>query len=590
MSRGYVKWAIAQELDGEGDDQDAQAHLRRVDPLLRGIANRRFQSELLSYLQTDPEDSNGRSILLGMAKELAVSPTKGPVKAPFWWATTLLTALLSSVIGYLVYAQLTKPAPFSPDEMERVVERPDAYLQGGRPMSLGEEGKELFGKTLPGFVIALDRHSRKPSEKTKEALQLAEAVFLAPANKSLVGAEVYQAMIHLTEACHATLLDGEGVSGDVDELNAAFVKQGLSYYIDSDVLTHKLGASPLLYSHFVEKVRVFRIAPDAVESVYWLRRLDSINYKTNMLGSTHKGATAAVIRRDLINEEVHELLLPALAKDSDFSLWSPSYRESLPEIQDSLEALSGAKIRADFTTAGVSESDASELAGLLSKRDKLFGQLTTRAKASGYNVAIPTGYRFDMARYRRLEHIVGKPILRKLNDIDESLGSEDMAAVYKKVRSAFVTSVEFHELQHRLDYKRKERIPEVLSRALRPVEDGEALSSYSRRVVTEYSAYMAQIANSDLPFVVLVLLSKNAFNHKSRSSVYMQAAVAVIESLCSTVEIEHRDFVVNRTIDRLAIAEAFVQVLALSHEQLRAAAGKAWEEGFESKLVRPAIQ
>lgn len=590
MTKGYVKWALNQELASDGDEQAARVHLQRVDPLLRGMSERRFQKELLSFLQSDPDAVSGRPILLGMAKAMGiVSPPKEQTRAPFWWATSLLTLVSVAALALVVNHQLNKAAPFVPDEMEAAVERVDAYVNGGRPLSLGDEGKELFGESLPAFVIALDRHSRKPTEKTKKKLESAQALFLDEKNKEQLGPDVFTAMQHLAEACQATLLDGEGVSGDVDELNAALEKRGLSYYIDSDVLTHSQGASPLLYSHFVEKVRVFQVGGKTTESVFWLRRLDSINYKTNMLGSTHRGATAAVIRRDLINEEVHEHLLPALGKEADFSLWSLSARERVPELRDDLEAQSGTKLRADFSNAGTELGDAENLAALLVKREQLFGQLSKRAQSSGYNVAIPTGYRFDMKPYRRLEGIVGKPVLRKLGNIDESLGEEDMASVYKSVRLAFVKSVEFHELQHRLDYQREERIPDALSAYLRPREEGEKLGAYSRRVVTEYSAYMAQIANSELPFVVLVLLSQNAFDQKSRSSVYMQAAVAVIESLCDKLGFEHEQFVVNRTINRLGIAKVFVNLLEVSPEILRKTAKEVWEEGFATKLVTPKV-
>ncbi len=588
--RGYVKWAVGLALSGEGDDSAAREHLERVDPLLRHLARRRQQREIEGCLQEIPNAELGRPMLQAVAKRLAAEPLDVSRRAPYWWATTLLSILVAASIAFIVFRIATAPEPFSPDDVAAVAESKDAYEKGGRPISLGEAGEELFGQQVGDFVIALDRQARKPSPEREAGLATAEKALLDESHKSLLGEEVYTALLNLAEACRATLVDGESVQGDVAELNAALAAAGLAYYIDEDSLNHEGGTTPLLYTHFVERVRVFEVPGAKAERALWLRRLDTVNYRTDMVGSTHRGESAAVIRRGLVDSVVHEDLLPALGKDASYDLWRASAKRQPPADEEVMEAKLGAQIRADFVAVGVGGGDADRLASVLSERDELFAELRSRAKAAGYRVALPSGYRFDMAPYRKLGESVGKRILRDLENLDDTLSSPEMARVYKTVRSSYVHSVEFHEIQHRLDYAREEVVPAVLARHMGKRREDGTLGAFDRRLVTEYSAYLAEVANSDVPFVSMAQPLSHAFNRRAGSRLYALAAIAVVESLCTAAGLEHADLIGYGRIERDALAKTFIKVLDLSTPELRKAARVAWKDAFGAEFVRPSVR
>ncbi len=500
-----------------------------------------------------------------------------------WTLVLALAGLLGG--GFLWMRQRPSLKTFSPGDAEELPESKTAYQTGGRPLSLGTAGDSLFGDDLPAFVIALDRYARDRSPTTEAVLNDAETRLLRSEHQALVGAEVFAALAHVTEACRATLEDGEPPAGDIAELNQELATAGLGYHLEADTIEHDNGTSPLIYSYVVERVRLFDVDADQAERVLWLRRLDRINFKTDLLGSNDSDDPAAVVRRALIDEVVHEDLLPVLADEASYDVWRtpPTQRA---DQEAALEAAVGAKLRDDFSSAGMRREDARELAKLLQERARLFDTMRSRARADGLTVAVPAGYRFDMAPYAQLSKVVGQRILRELEDIDEALGSEPMAKVYRAVRATYVHSIEFHELQHRLDDRRTPRVPAVLTRHVRPGDDG-SLGAFDARLVTELSAYLAELGNSETPFVVLAELSKHAFNRQPGERLYALAAIAVIESLCEAAGIEHADLIDQGAIERGHLAETLTALLELSPVELRNAAANAWHEAFAADLAHP---
>lgn len=587
---GCVRWAVGVALAGEGDDTAARAHLQRVDPLLRPWARRRLQHEVEACLEADPNAPLGRPMLEAVAARLGVEPANAPRRAPRWWATALLTLAIVGSVAFVWYRIDSAPAPFVPSDLEAVAASKDAYEMGGRPLSLGAAGEKIFGTDIAAFVIALDRHARKPTADTEAALDAAEKTLLAEHHKQLLGDGVYAALANLVQACRVTLVDGESVQGDVAELNAALVAAGLGYFVGEDTLDHDDATSPLLYAYVVERVRVFDVPGGKTERTLWLRRLDKMNIRTNLVGSTHQGDRAAVIRRDLVDDVVHGDLLPVLGKDAPYDLWRASSSRVAFDAAKALEAAIGAKLRAEFAAVGVNRDDAQRLAERLKRRDELYSTVRSRAQSAGYQVALPSDYRFDMAPYRRLEQVVGRRVFTELEEIDEALGTPEMAEVYKLVRSAYVAAVEFHELQHRLDDARPEVAPEVLARHLGSRRADGSLGAFDGRLVTEYSAYLAELANADLPFTVLSSLLAHAFNRQPGFRLYALAAITVAERLCTELAIEHDDFIGYQEVEHPALAAAFLSLLDLDSEQIRAASRRAWESDFGAVLARPALR
>ena len=487
-------------------------------------------------------------------------------------------------------APASAPALAPPVEIPRSA---DAYQVGGRPLSLGPEGDALFA-SLADLVIALDRHARaggKEGSETATALATVEAKLLSPAHQRLLGEPVFAALRDLVAACRATLVDGEAVREDADRLNAALAAAGLGYYVDEDTLDHDGGTTPLLYAHAVERVQVFDVPGREPERVLWLRRLDDLNLRTNLVGSTHDGSTAAVIRLELVELVLMDYLLPALAADAHCTLWPVPASVRAPRAKFELERRCGERVRAEMAEAGLDPERSAALADLLAEREDRFSELRDVARERGYRIAEPAGtYEVDLEPYRQLAPAGGAGILRELDRIEAELRSPAMVQLRDRVRDAYLGSVEIHEVQHRLDTERKQRVPEALVAHAGAVADGAEPSAFQRRLITETSAYLAEIAAADIPFTVMLRLSRYALDDDQWDSTYSDTAVAVIAALARELGIEHGELIANRRFVREEIGGVALAMLDRSGEELRAAARAAWQRVFQAELPRPTLR
>lgn len=587
MTGAHVKWAVSLALAGDGDDGDARRHLERIDPLLRGAAKRRLQNEIEAVLEEHPNTPTGRPLLEAVGKRLRSAPSKNAPR-PVWWATPLVGVLIAGGIAMAVLRVANEPEPFDPSRLDQVAESADAYVNGGSPMSLGEPGDKLFGEALPKLVIALDRHARKDEPVTEAGITRAEKNLLTEEHKALIGDEAFTSLTNLAAACRATLIDGEDVTGDVDELNAALAKKGLAYYIDSDTRNRTKATTVMLYAHFVERVRVYEVPGGNTERVLWLRRLDRLNQRTTLIGSTHDGSTAAVIRRNLVDTELMDKLLPMLKEGTAHGLWSLRGREKRAEYKFDVERLAGKKMRDEIIALGVNPKHANKLGALLAERDKLFVLLRTQASANNVRIRIPKSYRFDMEPFMVLRTVVGKQLLRDLEKIDKALAAPDMGAVYSRVRNAYVTAVEHHEVHHRIDDH--DTVPAALQPILGTVPEGERPSPFARRLMTELSAYLAEMGNSQLPVTTYVRLMGFVFDSGQWDSTYADTSLAITEALARALDIKYGALVANGSVNRSELAKLFTAILQKSPAELRAAAKKAYKETFGHDLAEPELK
>ena len=469
----------------------------------------------------------------------------------------------------------------------------DAYQTGGRPLSLGPEGDALFA-SLSDFVVALDRHARAGgAEGSETAARLAkvEAELLSPAHRELLGEPVFAAFADLVAACRATLVDGEAVREDADRLNAALAAAGLGYHVDEDTLDHEGGTTPLLYAHTVERVRVFDVPGREPERVLWLRRLDRLNFQTNLVGSTHEGSTAAVIRLDLVEQVLMEYLLPALAVDAHCSIWPVKASVRAPRAKFELERRCGERVRAELAAAGLDPERSAALADLLAEREDRFSELRDVVRERGLRLASPPAtYEVDLEPYRPLAKDGGEGVLRELERIEKELRSPAMVQLRDRVRDAYLGAVEIHEVQHRLDTERKRAVPEALVAHAGAVPDGAEPSLFQRRLITETSAYLAEIAGSDIPFTTLLRLSHYVLDPDGWRSTYADTAVAVLAALARELDIEHGELIANRRFVREEIGGVALALLDRSGEELRAAARAAWQRVFQAELPRPTLR
>jgi hypothetical protein len=160
-------------------------------------------------------------------------------------------------------------------------------------------------------------------------------------------------------------------------------------------------------------------------------------------------------------------------------------------------------------------------------------------------------------------------------------------AAFDRVRDRYVASVERHEVQHRIDYRRGLiPVPAILAERL-DVENplDAAQTSLAGRARDELSAYLAAIAQApDSPLLDLVLLSRFLFDEDNLGGPYCYAALAAYEGIAGELGIEpgvcEGESEGDTAIDRARVAELFRRVTARPPAELRAAAARFYSRCF----------
>jgi hypothetical protein len=180
---------------------------------------------------------------------------------------------------------------------------------------------------------------------------------------------------------------------------------------------------------------------------------------------------------------------------------------------------------------------------------------------------------------------------RELSEWDE-LHGELLApaneAAFRAVRDRYAAAVARHELQHRADYRRGlVPVPEPLQRLL-GIPSGLDAPEGSRaaRAREELSAYLATMATPGLGATrELVLLTRFLFDKRWWGNPYGDAAFVALRELAIELGVPLPMQLTQRgAVLRARAATVLLGILARSDEDVRAAAERAWERMYESKL------
>jgi hypothetical protein len=168
-------------------------------------------------------------------------------------------------------------------------------------------------------------------------------------------------------------------------------------------------------------------------------------------------------------------------------------------------------------------------------------------------------------------------------ELRAALGPSDISrdarvAVIKRLVTA---TVRRHEARHAIDMDRERplRYPAPL-RALLGPRDGDTL-----RAELELAAYVSQIANDPVtPHWALWNLASHAFGARYGGAESVDAVV-VLEGLARHLNVASRPVVVNKRLDRDALARLARPIALQSDETLRAAARALWTELYGEPLL-----
>ena len=176
----------------------------------------------------------------------------------------------------------------------------------------------------------------------------------------------------------------------------------------------------------------------------------------------------------------------------------------------------------------------------------------------------------------------------ELDEIQQTLTTDKMAAAFAKVHSHLAQSVERHEAQHRLDLSGTYVLPMP-----KELEDyvGELPEGYlgepglASGALAELSAYLSELGRDPLTTQInLGMLAGYLFNRRAWGMGECYAALVVFEVLADAHKIEHTPFVERRKIQQAEVARVYLKLAALPSEELTASASKAWEKLFGRPL------
>jgi hypothetical protein len=626
MIDAAVLAAIARALEQDGDVDLARAALRRADPLLRGPALRRLRGAHADALLATgaPQDPEGlrhalrfaylliarveppkaRGDLAAVAAAYEAERASRPVRAGPRWPTPLAALALVAAVSAAALGLAREASTAAPPSHAAVAEPPappvrGAFATGGVPVPVPGDAliAGALGADLPSYLIALDGRADAPgaAERAKLDAEMsdARARALSPAVREALGPGASQALDALFSAARAAAEPGAGPAGGdalaqaVATLDDELAATGAGYFADGDVITGTDTGRRhvLVYTFRVAWVSLFAAGAATVRALH-LRRLDKLNWSHTLLGFTRPTLRAAAVLLDQLDEQVLTLVAPALAPGAPVPLFEP---EASADARAKVEARAGELVRAEYgALPGLDAGAAVKLGKLLVRRRALFARWEKLASARGLTLVVPPRLRLPEGFAASLADLVPHDELAELREIDAALDDRTRADAFAAVRDALATSVERHEVQHRLDAlgPQPPPMPKALEARVGPLEHAGEERRHAATARAELSAYLAELARDPrTPRVGLTFIARFLFDQRFHGAPESYAALAILEGLAAGLGVGVKaPLLAGGAIDRGAVADVYLALAALPPDRLREAAKKLWEALFEAPL------
>jgi hypothetical protein len=457
-------------------------------------------------------------------------------------------------------------------------------------------GDEIFSSRLMNFAILLDQLVRRgPTGDAVDELARAEKALAEPDVAGALGPRAAMALGELVSAAK----DAAGKSAEDEatmtaldastaKLDNALLAGRLPYFVDSMAYVDpEVGKRSILLYEFNIVATDLYFSEDVRVRAVRVRRLDHLNWKHTLLGFVNVHRSQAVVLLDQIDEELVNLVLPALSEGTPLPVFGP-YEPVPPVDTDAVAAQGGKDVRSDAVAfSGLDQAAARELGSALSARRALFVRWNERAKALGRTLKFPPRLEVDVpALERELTGAFPRGDFDELRRIQARLGRSESMRAYETFRAAFVTSVERHEIQHRLDVMRPLPMPSRIDSLVSPGQ-GRAVEQLRYRIRSELSAYLAQLARDDvLPHTTLARCIRFIANPNLRGGPESYAMLVAIEGLARERGVtDVGPLLHDRALDGARIAVVHQRIAASSAEELRAAARSVWARLFGAPLA-----
>ena len=564
-----------------GSLASADAELTKLDPILRVLGRRRVKllaerARLVSAV-LDPAHVLRLATLLAAGEPEAAYDDEIAVRAEFdalrskllptkrrgpWLVATIATFLVA-VIGLMVwYHERTKR--FDPTQTD---------------------AGAALGHALPGYLVEVDRAAR--GGRGAGDLETARTRLLDERARRALGPEASERTLDLAR----TLADVARARGEGDDsadrcvsaaasLNKALLDARLPYFVDVDVVRTPERVEPWLYVFYVEKELVVK-ADGADERVVHLWRLDRLNLRQGFLGYTRSRTGAAIVLLDQLESELVLTVLPGLPPGERTELLDEESRDLSEEWQRGLGERAAAIVREHY--ARWNDPHVAEIGELLARRRALVERWKANVAGLGLQLREPERLIPEADYAGELALRIPRKELSEWNDLHDRLLEAEPQRAFLRARADRVASIQRHELQHRVDYRRGlVPVPEEIATML-GVDDvlGALPGSLPARVRDEYSAYLAELAGEESPALELLLLARWVFDKHHWGGTYSVTAFAVLTALGKELGLSAT---ARSGSNRRQLAQLFLAITDRPAHEIREAARRVFEHAYGAKI------
>ncbi len=450
---------------------------------------------------------------------------------------------------------------------------------------------QVFAKDVPDFVVAL-------SHDDSAKVEAARARATGAAAKKALGDPVVQSLGELlvaTEGFRTAGLEDRKARDHYElntaGLNRALAQQGKPYFVDADFVGTAQVVSPILLGFYVQSEAQVQ-SGTASDRVVHLWRLDKLNLNQNYYGYTRPSTPAAIVLLDQIESDLVRDVLPALPTTETMHLVDEETELKNPPWVEKLN-LRGAKLVREYFAAVPEGRDASvqKVGELLARRRALVAKWRTELAGLGHVLVVPERLVPEADYAEELSLRVPRAGLHEWDALHDELLTRGHLAAFERLRDHYVASVERHEVQHRLDYRR-DLVPVPLLLAELLGVDNPLDAPYGTRAARardEMSAFLASVIDSGpSPALELALMARHAFAKHSLGNAYSYAVLAAFIGIARELKIDTEELLRGRRIRREHTAALFLALTARPPEQIREAARRFYKESYGQAL--PAVK
>lgn len=510
-------------------------------------------------------------------------------------AAVLLSALAVLALGLIVFFA-TRPAEPEPEPMTWT-----------ELTHLAPEPEAAWVEAISDWVVALDRHTRLMAEgalagSRREAKDNLEAHKKAAIDLAL-GPDGRPFPQPVLDATAAALSAGEAAtaSGDAWEAreeafaeavrlwNRALREHRLGYFFDAYAALYPGRGEVGLFAFRVEAAPRYRptSGPTHVDALH-LRRIDRLNLVQFLLGYTSRRMDVAVVLLDKLEHQLATRLGPALVPNAPM----PLELEDDTALAAAIKTRAGQLVREAFYAAFPNENQAlTELGELLQRRDALFARVNIRLAPRGISMRIPERLEIATDYLEQLARVATPADSAELADLQDRLTAPSMRRLFNRLLMRHASSVERHEVQHRLDYADPDfAVPAALMEAMGVENTEENRKKTSiERASAELSAYAAELARDPgWVMVNLALLTEHLYDGSGGAEGW--SAILILDGLADLTGVYAAPNAPQRLLDSLPlgpddVASVHLALMAARPDALSAAAATLWERWYGRPLA-----